>query len=188
MVRNCVHDLLCRSWSYKCSFDGVLDEIQAKSTFSFSGKEEFIFVIIDHNHPKLVVGQPGLELLEMAMDHEKKQLHVADKWITPKDLQEQRYRNTLHWYQASLGRQQKRVDWESSQRVQRRLQGKGEIEIEPEIRLQDNQKAVERLQRHWSEIVNQQVREDLEWGIIEEYKEANYVCWRRRATVHGDSQ
>ena len=173
------NDIIINKFEAKKNAIGIAS---AKMEPAISGKEEFIFVVVDHNHPKLILGQPGLDQMEMVIDHKKKQLRVADKWITPKIYKssdtEIHYIDVNHALEGSEREQIEKTleEFNDVFKPKEKYEDTGPIDFE--IRLQDNQKVVEHPRRRspWrSEIICQQVKEDLERGIIEECKETNYV-------------
>ena len=63
-------------------------------------EDELTFLVVDNNYPKLIIGQPGLEQLEVLCDYKTKKVRIADKWITPKI-----YRNSaaeIHHIEVTL--------------------------------------------------------------------------------------
>ena len=145
-------------------------------------EDELTFLVVDSNYPKLIIGQPGLEQLEALCDHKNKRVQIAGQWILPKIHQSDMAEVHQININQTLGNDTRtRIEavleeFKDVFEPKEKYDDNGPIDFE--IKLQDDQKIIENPRRRspWrNAIINQQVKEDLKKGIIEECKESNYI-------------
>jgi len=155
----------------------------AKVSPAIDGEDEFTFLVVERNRPSIIFGRPALRMWKAIQDHGREEIRVANKWYMPRfksRVEEPEIHSTN--VDTSLESEKRKIleevvdEYKDIFTSKDKFTDEGPVDFR--INLQGNERCIEprRRRSEWRDkIINQQVREDVEKGIIEPCAESNYV-------------